>query len=137
MTPTARHPFLGAADVLAASLLLFAVWGALPARWWPVDVFVSALSALLMLCGVALVAGVSWAKPLGIVTAALALVAGCALVTVLAATASELAGMYGPVGLGSSIILWVVFFLLVPYLVILPSSQLFVLLAEGQEDRAQ
>jgi hypothetical protein len=137
VTRTAQHPFIGAADVLTASLLLFGVWGALPARWWPVDVFVSALAGLLMVCGVALVVGARWARPLGIFTAVVALLAGCGLVTLLAATASELAGMYGPVGLGSSIILWVVFFLLVPYLVILPSSQLFVLLAEGRERRAE
>ncbi len=90
-----------------------------------------------MVCGVALLVGARWARPLGIFTAVVALLAGCCLVTVLAATASELAGMYGPVGLGSSIILWVVFFLLVPYLVILPSSQLFVLLAEDREGRAE
>ena len=129
----AKHPLLGAFDVLTASLLLFAVWGALPARWWPVDLLASILAVLFFVCGIALVAGSKLGHLLGIWTAALALIVGCPLITVLAATATELAGIYGPVGRGTSIILWIVFFLLVPYLVLLPAAQLFLLLDRSHD----
>lgn len=130
------HPVLGAADALTASLLLFAVWGALPARWWPIDVGVTILAALLLLSGLALSLGTRWARGLGLFVSALALIVGCGLVTGLAATATEMAGLYGPVGRGASIILWIVFFLVVPYLVLLPAAQLFVLLGERRAETA-
>ena len=127
------HPVLGAADALTASLLLFAVWGALPARWWPIDLGVTVLAVLLFISGLALSIGTSWARGLGIFSSALVLVAGCSLVSGLAVTATEMAGLYGPVGRGASIILWIVFFLLVPYLILLPTTQLFVLLGERRD----
>ena len=47
--------------------------------------------------------------------------------TLLAVTASHLAGLYGPVGRGGALILAVVGLLVVPYLVLLPVAQLVTL----------
>jgi len=107
--------------------MLAGIWLALPARWWPVDVFGSVLAALLAVSGAALVRRVPWAPRLGAVAAFLLLVPGLALVTALAVTAGDLAGLYGPVGMGASIILTIVFLLFVPYFVVFPAAQLFFL----------
>ena len=54
-------------------------------------------------------------------------VAGAATVTTLASTAGYLAGLYGPVGRGGALILGVVALLVLPYLVLLPLAQVYVL----------
>jgi len=107
--------------------MLAGIWLALPARWWPVDVFGSALAALLAVSGAALLRRLPWAPWLGAVAAFLLLVPGLALVTALAVTAGNLAGLYGPVGMGASIILTVAFLLFVPYFIVFPAAQLFFL----------
>ena len=122
-----RHPWLGAIDLATALLLLGGVWGVLPARWWPVDVGASVLGALLLASGAGLLAGAPWARRVGLVAGAAALVLGLALVTTLALTASYLAGLYGPVGRGGAVILALVAALALPYLVIFPAAQLVAL----------
>ena len=54
LTPRARHPWLGGADLLVGALLLSGVWVALPARWWPVDVVGTLLGAAFVVTGVGL-----------------------------------------------------------------------------------
>ena len=123
-----RHRVLGAADLLISLLLLGAVWGALPARWAPVDYGVSALAVVLGVAGVALFFGMPRARSLGLFAAGVALVVGMALSTALFVTGAQLLGLYGPVGRGAAIILSIVGFLVVPYLVLLPAAQLYTLL---------
>ena len=60
--------------------------------------------------------------------AAVALAVGLLLVAALAYTAGSLRGMYGPVGQGGSVILFVAALLFVPYLVVFPAAQLYALL---------
>lgn len=114
-------------DVGLALLLLFMIWYALPARWWPVDVVGTALALLLGVSGVGLVRGEPWARRVAIVAGWVALAIGASLVTALALTASHVAGLYGPVGQGGALILFTVALLVLPYLVALPAAQLFVL----------
>ncbi len=127
LTPRARHPWLGGADLLVGALLLGGVWVALPARWWPVDVVGTLLGAAFVVTGVGLVIGAPWAERAGVLTGRVALALGLSLVTLLAVTASHLAGLYGPVGRGGALILAVVGLLVVPYLVLLPVAQLVAL----------
>lgn len=127
LTPRARHPWLGGADLLVGALLLGGVWGALPARWWPVDVVGTLLGAAFVVTGVGLFLGTPWSERAGVLTGRVALAVGLALVTLLAVTASHLAGLYGPVGRGGALILAVVGLLVVPYLVLLPVAQLVTL----------
>ena len=127
LTPRARHPWLGGADLLVGVLLLGGVWVALPARWWPVDVLGTLLGAAFVVTGVGLVIGAPWAERAGVLTGRVALALGLSLVTLLAVTASHLAGLYGPVGRGGALILAVVGLQVVPYLVLLPVAQLVTL----------
>ena len=127
LTPRARHPWLGGADLLAGALVLGGVWVALPARWWPVDVVGTLLGAAFVVTGVGLLVGAPWSERAGVLVGRVALAVGLALVTLLAVTASHLAGLYGPVGRGGALILAVVGLLVVPYLVLLPVAQLVTL----------
>ena len=127
LTPRARHPWLGGADLLLGALVLGGVWVALPARWWPVDVVGTLLGAAFVVTGVGLLVGAPWSERAGVLVGRVALAVGLALVTLLAVTASHLAGLYGPVGRGGALILAVVGLLVVPYLVLLPVAQLVTL----------
>lgn len=123
----ARHPWLGGIDLVTALLLLGCVWGVLPARWWPIDVSATLLGALLAASGGGLLAGAPWARRVGLVTGAVTLVLGLALVTTLALTASYLSGLYGPVGRGGAVILVLVAALAIPYFVFFPAAQIVAL----------
>ncbi len=122
-----RHPWLGAIDLVTALLLLGCVWGVLPARWWPVDVGATLLGALLAASGGGLLAGAPWARRVGVVTGAVTLLLGLAVVTTLALTASYLSGLYGPVGRGGAVILVLVAALAIPYFVFFPAAQIVAL----------
>jgi hypothetical protein len=115
---------IGAVDVFTAALVLFAVFVALPARWWPVDGVSAVLAAVEVAAGIGLVIGAGWAVPVARAAAALALCVGLFAVSMLAVTASWLSGVYGPVGRGGGIVLALAAALALPYLVGLPIAQL-------------
>lgn len=136
MTGTqARYRTLAIVDGVVALLFLVALWGALPIRWWPVDVGVTALALGFAGSAVALFRGVPWAVQLARGVALVTMAVGMVVVLALAWTVASLAGLYGPVGGGGAIILAVAAALLVPYLVLLPAWQLSVL-APGRPRRA-
>ena len=115
---------IGAANLTSAALVVFGVFGALPARWWPIDVAASVVSLLLAAAGVGLLAGAAWADRAARAASFVALGLGLALVATVALTASYLSGIYGPVGRGGAIILVLVAALALPYLVVMPAVQL-------------
>ncbi len=127
----ARHPVMGGLDALVAMLLLVGVWGLLPARWWPVDVGATLLAMALAVAGLGLLTGQVWGPRVAKGVSAAVLSVGLLLVAALAITAGNLAGLYGPVGLGGAAILGAVALLLVPYLVVFPAAQLWFLTAAG------
>jgi hypothetical protein len=116
----------GVADLVTGALVLFGVFRALPARWWPVDVTGAGVGALELAAGVALLSRAPRPAVLALarVASAVALAVGLFGVTVLAVTATWLSGVYGPVGGGGAIILALVAALALPYLVVLPVVQL-------------
>ena len=114
----------GAANLTSAALVAFGVFGALPARWWPVDVAASVVSLLLAAAGAGLLLGATWAERAARAASFVALGLGLALVATVALTASYLSGIYGPVGRGGAIILVLVAALALPYLVVMPAVQL-------------
>lgn len=118
---------MGASNLLVAALLLGGIWAALPMRWWPVDVVGTGLGLALGVSGVGLVRGTSWASKLAKGTALASLAIGLVLTTTLAMTIGQLSGLYGPVGVGGALILAVVFALVLPYLVVLPAAQVYLL----------
>jgi hypothetical protein len=122
----ARGPALGfgALNVASAAILGVGVFGGLPDRYWLVDGAACVLVVLLGLSGVGLVLRASWSARCAKIAAATSLALGLALVSVLAVTASYLAGIYGPIGRGGSIIFLLVLALSIPYLVAIPVAEL-------------
>ena len=114
----------GFLDLLAACLVAIGVFRGLPSRVWAIDGCAAAVIAMLAVSGVGLMLGRAWAPRVARATSIIVLAIGLALVATLALTASYLAGIYGPVGKGGAVILTLVAALGVPYLVVLPASQL-------------
>jgi hypothetical protein len=114
----------GAANVSTATLVVFGVFVALPARWWPVDAAAGLLSVLELASGAGLLLGTRWAPLVARAAGAVALALGLFAITVLAVTASWLSGVYGPIGRGGAIVLVLVAALTLPYAVVLPLVQL-------------
>jgi hypothetical protein len=127
---------MAAADVLTASLVLFGVFVALPARWWPVDTAAAMLAAVEVAACIGLLARASWGRRVARTASAIALAVGLLAVSVLALTASWLDGIYGPVGKGGAIVLGFVATLMLPYLVVLPIVQLLWLGSDAKTARA-
>jgi hypothetical protein len=123
----------GVADVLTGGLVAVGVFAGLPARWWPVDVGAGLIAALDVGAGVALLAGARWAPRLVRTACAVSLALGLLTVTLGAATASWLSGVYGPVGKGGALILGLVAALVLPYAVALPLAQLVWLREQAQQ----
>jgi len=115
---------MAAADVLTAGLVLFGVFVALPARWWPVDTAAAVLAAAEVAAAIGILARAPWACPVARTASAIALAVGLFTVSALALTVSWLSGVYGPVGRGGAIVLAFVASLVLPYLVVLPIAQL-------------
>ena len=111
-------------DLVAACVVTLGVFRGLPSRWWPVDFGAAALALLLAVSGVGLMLGKPWAARVARAASFVTLGVGLVLVAALALTASYLAGIYGPVGQGGALILVLVAALGLPYLVVLPASQL-------------
>jgi hypothetical protein len=114
----------GVANVLAGALVLFGVFVALPARWWPVDTGAAAVAALQVAAGAGLLGGARWGRMVAMVASTLALGVGLLTASTLAVTASWLSGVYGPVGKGGAVILVLVAALVLPYAVVLPALEL-------------
>lgn len=119
---------MGALNVGTALLLLGCIWKALPVRWAPVDVLGTLLALLFLASGVMLWRGQKGSRKVGLWSAGIILLSGAVLGTALMVTAGTLAGLYGPVGGGGSLILGAAFFMMVPYFIVFPASQLYFLL---------
>lgn len=114
----------GCVDIALGLAFAWVIWAVLPARWMPVDVIGSIFALASIASGIGLVLGAPWARMVALATSAVTLVAGLALVTAVAVTASYLSGVYGPVGKGGGIILVFVALLLLPYMVLVPAAQI-------------
>ncbi|MEM7605854.1 MAG: hypothetical protein AAF411_10905 [Myxococcota bacterium] len=126
-TTARRRPWLGIANTLTGATLLGIVWGALPARWAPVDVGGTLLALAFIGAGALLFNGAESGRRVARTLAVVCLGVGMLLGTTLVITAASLAGLYGPVGAGGSLILAAAFFLMVPYLVVFPAVQVHLL----------
>jgi len=122
------HRVLGGVNLLLGLAALAAVWGALPARVLLVDLAGSAVGVAFLVAGVGLLLRAPWGVPAALGAGVLVLGVGLVLVATLTITAAHLVGLYGPVGGGGALILGIVAALLLPYLVILPASQVWRLL---------
>lgn len=119
---------MGSLDLAVGVLLLVGTWVLLPLRWAPADAVGTLLGLGFAASGALLLVGHARAEQVAKGVAAVALVVGVLFVAALAYTAGSLRGLYGPVGQGGSVILFVATLLFVPYLVVFPAAQLYVLL---------
>lgn len=110
---------------------LLAVWLLLPARWLWIDVPATLLSLALCVSCVGLFKGAGWALGWARAVVRGALAVGCLLVTLLAWSASQLVGQYGPVGGGGAVLLATIAALILPYFVGLPLLQHWLLRARS------
>lgn len=120
-----KHGAVAAAQALLGVLLLGGVWVGLPARWPWVDVPGSALGAAALLVAAGLFARLPWAQRVARIVLWSELVIGSALVTLLAMSAAQLAGSYGPVGGGGALLMLTIAALVLPYLIAWPALQLW------------
>lgn len=127
-TPSTRGRVLCAVgSFTSAAVVGFGVFAGLSVRWAPVDVAAACVTVLCAASGGAMLARLPFAVRLARAVALLVLLLGLGLIVLLAATASYLSGIYGPVGKGGAMVLVFVALLAVPYLVALPAAQLLYL----------
>ncbi len=129
------HRLLGAFDLITGALLLVGIVFGLPARWWPIDLVGASLGALFLVAGFGLVTTSGWSASFGRLVAGLALAAGLVVTTLLVLTAGHLSGLYGPVGMGGAALLGTGAVLVVPYLVVLPAAQLYILSTDATGEK--
>ncbi len=120
-----KKPILGALYIVLAITMGGLIWRGLPTRWLPVDLGATVLGTLMASVGVGLIRASSWATKLARLCASLMLATGLTIVSVLVCTTSYLWGIYGPVGQGGALIVFVAALLIFPYFVAFPLWQLY------------
>lgn len=122
-----RHVAVAAMHGLVGVMTLVGVWLGLPARWIWVDAPATLLALASVVSCVSLLSRRAWALKLAQFVTRAGLVLGCLTVTLLAWSASQLVGQYGPVGGGGALLLSAIAALLLPYFVGLPLLQAWLL----------
>lgn len=112
---------------VTALVVFGGVFGGLPSRWAPVDVTAVIVTLACVASGGMMIAGSKHAQRVARIVCTVVLVMGLVLFVMLAATASYLSGLYGPVGKGGAMVLLVVAALAIPYVIALPAAQLLYL----------
>lgn len=115
---------IAASQLLLAVLLQLGIWIGLPARWPWVDVPGTLLGVACAVVGVALWLSARWAVAAARWLLWLELGLGTLTVSLLAVSAAQLVGSYGPVGSGGAVLMVVICLLVLPYLVVFPALQL-------------
>lgn len=116
-----------AGSFTSAAVVGFGVFAGLPTRWAPVDTTAAIVTLACVISGGLMLARSEHAALVSRIVNAVVMFVGLALILILAATASYLSGIYGPVGKGGAMVLVFVALLAVPYLVVLPAAQLLYL----------
>jgi hypothetical protein len=117
-------------NALLAIALLGGVFGALPTRFWAVDIPSAGLAALLLVSAIGVSTQRSWGRAALRISALCALAIGLATLAALALSASYLGGIHGELGRNGLIACIVGACLLGPYLIIYPALQLLWLHAQ-------
>ncbi|MDD9943204.1 MAG: hypothetical protein OXU20_19345 [Myxococcales bacterium] len=116
--------WFGLGNIVVATILLWAVFGGLPTRWYVVDVPAVLLGTLWLVSGGALLVRLPISLVLLRVSAMAGLVVGLLAVAVLSLSAAYLSGTLGNLGRGGALTLTLVIALAVPYFLLYPSVQL-------------
>lgn len=112
---------IGGTQWLLAALLLGGIWLALPARWLWVDAPGTLLAAACLVTGFGLWRAQPWAARAARYLLWIELGMGTLTTSLLALSAAQLGGTYGPVGAGGALLLVVVALLVLPYFVVFPA----------------
>ncbi len=120
----------GAIDVVFGATLAFAVFRGLPARVPYVDIPAALLAAAFAVGGGGLVAGQAWARKVMRLTTLVSALVGGLFVALLCFGMAFLAGVHAPVGSGGVLLGALLVLLLIPYLVVFPAVQHWLLRAE-------
>jgi len=115
---------IAGAQLLLAVLVLGGVWLLLPARWVWVDLPATGLGVACLVAAFALWRALPWAIRVARVVLWAELVIGSLVCSLLAVSAAQLAGSYGPVGAGGAALLITIAVLCLPYLIVFPALQL-------------
>lgn len=105
---------------LYAAMVLGSVFVLLPARWLPVDLPSGIAGGLALLACLSLLISPDVGQRLAKWACYVAMVYGMSFVAIASFTAADLAGRYGPVGLGGAVVLAIVAALLFAYSVGMP-----------------
>lgn len=118
----------GALDLAFAALYGYVGFVLAPSRARAVDVVLGLVCALLVASGVGLLLRARWARPVGIAAASVLLAACAAAIVLLVASTAYLAGVYGAIGQGLTILALVCAALVFELCGLLPLFQLRFLL---------
>lgn len=126
MTDDARtpRPALAIYSFFLAAVVGFVAFRVLPVRVAAVDAVAGALLAIRVASGLGLLHGSERGRRLAIAVAIATLVVGMIATTLVAASASIVAGIYDSVGKGSAVVFALGVLLFVPYLVVFPALEL-------------
>ena len=128
-TRIARFATVASMHGLVGVMTLIGVWRGLPTRWLWVDVPATLIAVAYLVSCVGLLSRQPWARRFARVVTLIGLALGCITVTLLAWSASQLVGQYGPVGGGGALLLSSIAALILPYFVGLPLVQRWLLRA--------
>lgn len=116
-----RAHLIAASQLLLAVLIVLGVWVGLPARWFWIDLQLSALALACLVISAGLFVRASWAPRAARVLLWSELAVGTVIVSLLCLSIAQLAGSYGPVGSGGAVLMGTIAALILPYLVVLPA----------------
>lgn len=116
--------FFAVCDLVTAGLLVLGLFVGVPIRYAPIDALGALVTVALVVAALALAVRARRAELIVRACSGFVLFVGLVLFALLAGSASHLAGVYGPIGKGSALILILVAALVVPYLLALPAAQL-------------
>ena len=114
----------GVCDLFTALLVIVGVFLGLPARWFAVDGPAALVAVLLGAAGVGLLADRKWAKDVARVASFAVLLVAAAAIIALGSGIAYMRSIHGPLGKGGSVVFILVLALIIPYLVVLPATQL-------------
>jgi hypothetical protein len=116
--------FYGALDLAFAALYAWFGFAFTPSRATSFNVALALVCTLLAASGVALLAGVRWARPLAIAACSLLLTFAAVVILLLVASSAYLRGIYGALGQGMAVMSLLVAALVLEAFALLPLFQL-------------
>jgi hypothetical protein len=126
----ARARTYGALDLVFAAVYGWFGFVFTPGRSAVFNAVLGLVVAVLALAGIGLIAGVRWARALGVLASILLLAFAAVVVSLLVASSAYLSGIYGAIGRGMAVITLIIAAVVVEAFALLPLFQLRFLLGK-------